>query len=393
MLGIDISVGEYDIADAVVNALLCLMAQILQSISQSAFTAVHGEQDRQLGGIESFVSDVTQDVQLCVVQYGVGQTHHLAVGLIGSQNAGSHCTDIFGKRHDQFLTYGVDGGVGDLGKLLSEVIEEYLRTVACNGQWGIVTHGSHRLCSIDAHGYDSLFNVFLTESEGKQFTLQIIHIVTYMTSALEVLQLNTVGAEPFFVGMGLCQALFDFSVVIDLAFQGVYEQQLTRLQSSLLGYLSWFEVHHSHLTGHHHHSLVGDGIAAGAQTVAVKHSAGISAIAEEESSRTIPGLHQDGVIFVESLKLIRYGILVIEALWYHDSHSLWQRETAHDEEFKYVVQTGRVTHVGLYDGTDILHASQFGAVQHTFSCLHPRTVASYGIDFSIVCKQTEGLSQ
>ena len=46
MLGIDIPVGEYDIADAVVNALLCLMAQILQGVSQSALTTVHGEQDR-----------------------------------------------------------------------------------------------------------------------------------------------------------------------------------------------------------------------------------------------------------------------------------------------------------------------------------------------------------
>ena len=95
---------------------------------------------RQFDRIESLVADITKDIELGVVQYGVRQTNHLTVGLIGVEDARAHPTDIFRKTHHELLTDGVDGGVRYLCELLTEIVEECLRLVGEHGQRGIVTH-------------------------------------------------------------------------------------------------------------------------------------------------------------------------------------------------------------------------------------------------------------
>ena len=77
--------------------------------------------------------------------------------------------------------------------------------------------------------------------------LQVTHTVLYMTTALQLLQLHTVLAKPFTVGMGLGQLLFNLTVVIDLAFLRVNQQNLSRLQAPLRYDIAWLEVHHAYL--------------------------------------------------------------------------------------------------------------------------------------------------
>jgi hypothetical protein len=50
-----------------------------------------------------------------------------------------------------------------------------------------------------------------------------------------LLELYAVGAEPLAVGVLGGQPLLDLAVVVDTAFLGVDEQDLARLQASLLG--------------------------------------------------------------------------------------------------------------------------------------------------------------
>ena len=124
--------------------------------------------------------------------------------------------------------------------------------------------------------------------------------------------------------MSLSQALLDFAIIIDFAFLGINQEDLTRLQTALLGNLSWVEIHHTYLRSHNHHIVLGDGIACRAQTVSIEHTTGIAAIAEEQGGRTIPWLHQDRVILIESLQILRDRVLVVEALRHHDSHGVRQ---------------------------------------------------------------------
>ena len=137
--------------------------------------------------------------------------------------------------------------------------------------------------------------------------------------------------------MGCGKAVFDFTIIIYLAFLGIDQENLTRLEASLLGNFLWVEVHHTHLGCHHHHVVLGDGVTGRTQTVAVEQSAGVATVAEEQGGRTIPWLHQDGVILIERLEVLGDRILVIEALRYHDCHCVRQRQTTHHEELKHVV--------------------------------------------------------
>ncbi len=57
------------------------------------------------------------------------QTHHFAVGFVRGQNARSYTADILCQAHYKILTDRVNGRVGDLGKLLTEIIEKKLRTM------------------------------------------------------------------------------------------------------------------------------------------------------------------------------------------------------------------------------------------------------------------------
>ena len=199
--------------------------------------------------------------------------------------------------------------------------------------------------------------------------------------------------QPFFIWMSFGKLFFQFPVVVDTPFFRVYEQYLTRLQAALLRNFIGFKVYNSHLTGHNHHTFRSDSIATWTQAITVKHSSCIAAITEEESGRTIPRFHQNGMILVERFQFITDGILVIETLWHQYSHGLRQGKPTHDEELEYIVQTCRITHTRLYDRADFTNTSQCLTIKHALTRLHPRTVAPDGVNLSVMRQHAERLGQ
>ena len=265
------------------------------------------------------------------------QSHHLAVRFVGMEDAGTYTSDVFGQRHDQLLPYGVDGRVGDLGKLLAEVVEEHLRPVAQHGKWRVVAHRGGRLLSAHSHRHYRCLDVFSSIAEQDFFLPQVGNAILYMPSALQLLQLYAVGRQPLLVRMLLSQLPFDFSVVVDLSLLRVDEQYLTRLQASLLYNLRRVEVHDARLRCHHHRVVGSDGVAGRSQPVAVEHATGKPAVGKEQGSRTVPGFHQDGVVLVERLQVFRDGVLVVERLRHQHAHGVGQRQSRHDKELQHVV--------------------------------------------------------
>ena len=321
---VDVAVAEDNVVHTLVHAGLGLMTQIVQCLAQAFLALLHIKENGQFLGIESFIANVTQYVQLCVGQYGLWQAHHLTVRGIRRQDVGTYSADILCEAHHQLLTDGVDGGVGNLRKLLTEVVEQHLRTVGDDCQRRVVTHGSHRLLPSCSHRDDGLVDILLTKAKGDQFLLVVLHAVIYVPATLQLLQLHAVLVEPLAIRMCLGQLLLDFAIIVYPALLRVNQQNLTRLQATLANYVTWLKVHHAHLTGHHHHAALGDGIAAGAQTVSVEHTTRIATIAEQQGSRTVPRLHQDRVVLVEGLQVLTDGVLVVEALRYQNGHSLRQ---------------------------------------------------------------------
>ena len=165
VVAVDVAVGEYDVVVAVIHAALRLLAQVVEGLAQPFLALGALEYDGQLHGVEALVAYVAEYVELRVGEYGVRQAHHLAVGLVGSEDACAHAAYVLAERHHQILAYGVDGRVGDLRELLAEVVEEYLRAVGEHGQGRVVAHGGRGLLALGAHRHDGAVYVLLAEAE------------------------------------------------------------------------------------------------------------------------------------------------------------------------------------------------------------------------------------
>ena len=177
----------------------------------------------------------------------------------------------------------------------------------------------------------------------------MVNAVVDLTSRLQFLELYTVCRQPLAVRVLVCKLVLNLTVVVYLSFLRVDEQNLARLQASLLGDLRRVEVHHADLRRHDHGVVLGDGVPCRAQTVTVEHAAGIASVGEQQCCRSVPRLHQYGVVLVEGLQVLGDRVLVVEAFRYHDGHGLWQRQSAHDEELEDIVEACRVGHTRLYD--------------------------------------------
>ena len=334
------TVAQDDVVIAIIHALGSLLAEFIQSLMQSFFALGGFENHVKLYCIESLVADILKDIQLGIGQDRMWQANHLAVAFVRVQNAGTYTADILGKTHHEVLTDGVDGRVGNLSKLLTEVVEEDLWLVGEYGKRGIITHGCSRLLTLGSHRNNGTVDVFLAKTKLQFLASEVFHSVFHFSSAAQLFQFNTVGVQPLAVRMLGSQTLLDFAIIVNLAFLGINQENLTRLQTALLGNLGWVEIHHTYLRSHNHHIVLGDGVAGRAQTVSIEHTTGIAAIAEEQGGRTIPWLHQDRVILIESLQILRDRVLVVETLRHHDSHGMRQRQAAHYEKLEDIVKTG-----------------------------------------------------
>ena len=203
MLVVDITVGEDDVVHALVHTSLSLFAELVECVTKPFFTFGYLKRHSEFPGVETLVTDVTQYVELCIGKHGLRQAHHLTVRGIGGQNVGTHSTDVLGEAHHQFLANRVNGGVRYLCELLTEIVEQHLRTVTYNGQWCVVTHSGHRFLSCCCHWDNRLVDVFLTETKLHQFVLKVVHAVLYLSPTLQFFQLHTVLIQPLAIRMGL----------------------------------------------------------------------------------------------------------------------------------------------------------------------------------------------
>ena len=99
------------------------------------------------------------------------------------------------------------------------------------------------------------------------------------------------------------------------------------------------------------------------------------------------------MVFVECLQVLADRVLVVERFRHEHCHCVWHAQSRHCEEFKYIVERGTVAHTGLYDWADILDVAESGRRQNAFARLHPCSVATYCVDFTVVGQQTERLGK
>ena len=107
--------------------------------------------------------------------------------------------------HHQFFADRVDRRVGDLGKVLLEVIVEQAALVRQHGNRRVGAHRTDRIVAIGAHRLQELGNVFLGVAKGLLAIEQgggfDCQLRQFRLDHFEVLELVLRGVEPVFVGL------------------------------------------------------------------------------------------------------------------------------------------------------------------------------------------------
>ncbi len=233
MLFVDVAIGKDDIVYAFINTLFCFLAKVFDSLAKSTCSLADFEEHRKFLCLETFISDVTENVELSICKNWLWKTNHLTVALVWSKDVSTYSTDIFCKRHNEFLTDWVDGRVSNLSKLLTEIVEEDLWLVRNDCKWSVVTHCCNWFLTCSSHWNNSLVDIFLTETEIDKFAFEVRNRVINLTTALKFFELNTVCVKPLAIRMLACETCLDFLIIINLAFLSIDHHDLTWLETSL----------------------------------------------------------------------------------------------------------------------------------------------------------------
>ena len=268
-----------------------------------------------------------------------------------------------------------------------------MRLVGQYSQRCIVTHGSGRLCSVHTHRSQRTLYIFTCKAKGTQPPRIIGNGIRNLTTTTQRIQLNPVGRKPLTIRFGCRQLIFQFAIVIDTSFLGIDQQDFTRLKTTFFLDSFRLEIDDTRLTGYHHHIVFRNQVAGRTQTVTVQHTSGITSIAEQQGCRAIPRFHQNRVVFIKCLQVFTDRVLVVERFRYQHGHGMRQAQSGHDEEFQYIIKRRTVTHSRLDNWANLFHITQQRSGKHTFTRFHPPAVSTDGIDFTIVCQQTERLCQ
>ena len=258
------------------------------------------------------------------------QPYHFAVFGIRSQDVHSHSSDVFGERHDQFFADWVDRRIGDLSELLAEIVEQQLWAITQYSQWCIVTHGTYGLGTIFGHGLNNFFDIFAGISKDVEHVAIMRYTMCNFSSAFQFVQFDSVGGKPCAIRLGFSQLALQFVIIVDTSFLCVNQQDFSGLKASFFFYVAWLKIHYTYFAGYYHRVIFCNEVACRTETVSVEHTTSISTVAEEQSGRTVPWFHQDGVVFVESFQVFADRILFIERFGYEHGHSMRQTHTGHD---------------------------------------------------------------
>ena len=390
MVLVDVAVREDDDVGTVLVGAVHLQEYAVDGLFQAGVLIVI---DGHRGGLETGHVHVLDLEQIRAGQDGVLHLEHLAVlGLVLQQVAVGTHIDAGGGDH--LLTDGIDGRVGDLCEPLLEVVEQRGMLVAQDSQRGVGAHGPGRLGTGPGHGQDQLLDFLVFVAKDLLQAGQLLAGVAgdLDVGDLQVLQPDQIPVDPLAVGLAAGVVFLQLLVIHDLALDGIHQQHLAGAQAFLDQNILRIAFQHAYLRGQDHAAVLGDVVAAGAQTVAVQHRAHHVAVGEEDGGGAVPRLQHGGVILVEIALFLADVLVVLPGLGDGDHHRQGQVHAVHHHELQRVVQHGGVRAGGVDDGQDLVHVVLHdGAGDALFTGQHGIRVALDGVDLAVVQDEPVGV--
>ena len=359
------AVREHEQAVSVVDGSRGLGLQARQRLAQPRLTGASRERDVQGPRPPPTGVDPRQRGDLLVREDGVRHAQPVGVLLGHLQQVGLG-PDVALQRHDHFFADRVDGGIGDLGEALLEVVVEHARLVREHRERRVVAHGAQRIAAL-AHQVEE------HELHGLGGVAERLHALEqrvlvqsgnlFRSRPVELVQVQALAREPLAVGAPARPVGLDLVVRHHPTALEVDEEQSSRPQPALLDHAFGGDRQHPDLGGHDAAVVVGDVVAARAQPVAVQHRSDAGAVGEGDGRRTVPRLHQAGVVLVEGALVGGHVAAVLPRLRDHHHDRRGERAPGHEQELEHVVEVARVGAVRLHHREELREvvAEELGA--------------------------------
>ena len=293
------------------------------------------------------------------------------------------------------LAQGVNRRIRDLGKQLIEVIEERARLLGQAGQRRIDTHRGERGLALLGHGAHDLVDVIPVVAElGHAHGGGHLGVLggRGRGGLIERVDGQRLLGNPVAVGLllGIAGAQL---VVVDHAAAGKIDlEHLARSQATTRQDVLGAHLDGAHLACQHKATIARHIVAGGTQAVTVEGGTQRATVGKGDGGRTVPRLHEHGLVSVVGAALLTQAVVVVPRLGQQHGCGARKRATVHDQKLEHVVQNRGVGTLTVDDGHHALKiVLQHGAVQVGLASANPVDVALEGVDLAVVDDKAVGV--
>ena len=302
------------------------------------------------------------------------------------------------QRHHQFFADRINRRIGDLRKILLEIIVEQPGFFREHGEGGVRAHGADGIVGRQRHRLQEELDILLRIPERLLAIEQRRRIIDdarqFVRQVGQFLKLELGFLQPFIVGFGGGQRALDLFVLDDTALFEVDQQHLARLQAPFAHNFLFRDRQYAGFGCQDHQIVVGYDETRRSQPIAIEGCADLPSIGECDRRRSIPGFEQSRMVFVKGLALGIHQRVAGPGFRDQHHHGMRQRIAAGHQQFQRVVEACRV---GLAVRNYWPHLVEFRPQKFGFhgtaACIHPVHIAANRIDLSVVRDKAIGVSQ
>ena len=293
------------------------------------------------------------------------------------------------------LAQGVDRRVRDLGKQLVEVVEERARLLGQAGQRRIDAHRGERSLALLGHGTRDFVNIIPVIPElGHAHGCGHLGILggRERDGLVERVDGQRLFGDPVAIGLFLGVTGTQLIVVDDAPAGKVDLEHLARSQAAARQDVLGAHLDGAHLACQHKATVARHIVAGGTQAVTVEGGTQRATVGKGDGGRTVPRLHEHGLVSVVGAALLTQAVVVVPRLGQQHGCGTRKRATVHDQELEHVIQNRGVGTLAVDDGHHALKiVLQHGAVQVGLAGADPVDVALEGVDLAVVDDKAVGV--
>ena len=388
------AVAQHHDVHAIADRGLDVLCKLLKRSLQRALVGSTTVDGTETAGLKAHAVDAADAVELLLTQQRTLQAHQLA-GRAGILEQVAVVAQVERGRGDHMLAKGVDRRVRDLSEQLIEVVEERTRLLGQAGQRRVDAHRGERGLALLGHRTHDLVNIIpvipeLSHAHGGGH-LGVLD-GRYRNGLIERVNGQRLLGNPITVGLflGVTGAQL---VVVDHAAAGKVDlEHLARPQAAARQDVLGAHLDGAHLARQHKAAVARHVVASRAQAVTVESGTQGTAVGKGDGRRTVPRLHEHGLVGVVGAALLAQAVVVVPRLGQQHGRGARERATVHNQELEHVVQNRGVGTLAVDDGHHALKiVLQHGAIQVGFAGANPVDVALEGVDLAVMDDKAVGV--